>query len=59
MILPVLVGIIRFLVVTLTGLATVQLGWDVGGIFWGVSAGMTTVGVGLWLCTKGPAWRGP
>ena len=57
MFLPVLVGVVRLAVVTLTGLITAGLGFDVGGIFWGVSAGMVTVGVGLWLCTKGPAWR--
>jgi len=57
MFLPVLVGVVRLLVVALTGLITVGLGFDIGGIFWGVSAGMMTVGVGLWLCTKGPAWR--
>jgi hypothetical protein len=49
--------VVRLAVVTLTGLITAGLGFDVGGIFWGVSAGMVTVGVGLWLCTQGPAWR--
>lgn len=57
MFLPVLVGVVRLVVVTMTGLITAGLGFDVGGIFGGVSAGMVTVGVGLWLCTKGPAWR--
>lgn len=57
MFLPVLVGFARLLVVSITGAVTVWLGFGVGGVFWGVSAGMMTVGMGLWLCTQGPAWR--
>jgi putative MATE family efflux protein len=57
MLLPVLVGFARLVVVTFTCAVTVWLGLGLDGIFWGVSAGMMTVGIGLWLCTKGPAWR--
>ncbi len=57
MLLPVSVGFIRLCVVSLTCAVTVWLGWGLSGIFLGVSAGMMTVGVGLWLCTKGVAWR--
>ncbi len=57
MLFPVLVGVLRFFLVMAIGLATLAVGWDVDGIFLGVSAGMLTVGVGLWLCTRTAAWR--
>lgn len=57
--LPVLVGIVRFLIVCFVGLITTGLGLDVLGVFVGVSLGMLTVGLGMWLCTQSPAWRKP
>ena len=57
--LPVLVGVIRFVVVCVVGLITLELGLNVIGVFVGVSLGMLTVGLGMWLSTHSPAWRSP
>ncbi len=54
---PVLVGILRFLFVWGIGALSTAIGFGLVGVFAGVSAGMMTVGAGLWLSTYGPAWR--
>lgn len=57
--LPVLVGVIRLAIVVMVGLGATRLGLSLWTVFAGVSVGMVTVGIGMWLCTHSPAWRGP
>lgn len=56
---PVAIGVLRFLIVSGLGSASLALGFGLTGIFVAVSLGMLTIGVGMWLSTYGPAWRRP
>ena len=56
---PVLVGVVRFAIVAAVGGSAVAWSLDLGVIFWGVSAGLTSIGIGLLFCLLGPAWRPP
>jgi len=57
MILPVSVGVVRFLVVVIIGVAAIRFSWSLIIVFAGVSAGLVTIGLGLSLCLLGPDWR--
>jgi putative MATE family efflux protein len=57
MLLPVLVGLARFLVVLVVGSIAVARGWDVSAVFIGVSAGLAVIGIGLGLSLLTPVWR--
>ena len=57
MILPVSVGVVRFLVVVIIGVAAIRFSWPLTVVFAGVSAGLVTIGLGLSLCLLGPDWR--
>ena len=54
---PVSVGVVRFLVVSATGMAALAFGWPLEAVFAGVSAGLAITGIGLALCLLGPEWR--
>lgn len=57
MVLPVLVGVARFVIVACVGYIAATNAWDISVIFMAVSAGLLTVGVGLSLCLFTPMWR--
>ena len=57
MVLPVSVGVLRFIVVASVGGAALVFSWPLDIVFAGVCAGLVTVGVGLSLCLFGPGWR--
>ena len=57
MLLPVLVGVIRFAIVATVGSIAVAMSWDISVVFIAVSVGLITIGVGLGLCLFTSAWR--
>jgi len=57
MVLPVLVGVLRFLVVVSVGYLAVENAWDISVVFAAVSAGLAIIGIGLALCLLTPMWR--
>ena len=57
MLLPVLVGVLRFAIVAGIGWMAVAMSWDISVVFIAVSAGLVTIGVGLGLCLLTSAWR--
>lgn len=57
LVLPVSVGVLRFLVVSGVGAAALTFGWPLEAVFGGVCAGLAVTGVGLALCLLGPDWR--
>ncbi len=57
MLLPVLVGILRFCVVTTVGYFAVTRGLHISVVFAAVAAGLAVVGIGLALCLLSPVWR--
>ena len=54
---PVFVGVLRFVVASGIGMLALAWSMDLDAVFWGVSAGLATVGIGLSLCLLGPSWR--
>ena len=57
MVLPVSVGVARFLVVSIIGFAAISFSWSLTIVFAGVCVGLITIGLGLSLCLLGPDWR--
>ena len=57
MVLPVSVGVARFLVVSIIGFAAISFTWSLTIVFAGVSVGLITIGLGLSLWLLGPDWR--
>lgn len=57
LVLPVSVGVLRFLVVSGVGAAALTFGWPLEAVFGGVCAGLAVTGIGLALCLLGPDWR--
>ena len=57
MILPVSVGVVRFILVAGVGGSALVFSWPFEIVFAGVCAGLMTIGVGLSLCLFGPGWR--
>ncbi|MCA8926944.1 MAG: multidrug transporter [Alphaproteobacteria bacterium] len=57
MLLPVLVGLVRFAVAAGGGFAVIALDGSVAALFACVAAGLATVGIGLAACLFGPAWN--
>lgn len=54
MVVPVSVGVARFLVVLIIGVAAIGFTWSLTIVFASVSAGLVTIGFGLSLCLLGP-----
>ena len=57
MLLPVAVGVVRFLLVAGVGLTAVRLGWPVEVVFAAVAAGLAWIGIGTGACLRSRAWR--
>ncbi len=57
LLLPVSVGVLRFVVVSGVGAAALTFAWPLEAVFAGVSAGLAVTGIGLALCLLGPSWR--
>lgn len=57
LLLPVLVGLLRFALAASVGALAVGLGWPLEAVFLGVAAGMAVIGVGLTLCMWSRGWR--
>ena len=58
MVVPVLVGLVRFAFAAGGGLLVVVLGGSVGMLFACVAAGLAVTGIGLGLCVRyTPGWR--
>ena len=57
LLLPICVGILRFLTISLVGLVAVLLDWPIQVVFAGVSAGLLVTGIGMALCLFSPDWR--
>ncbi len=57
MLLPVSVGVVRFLTVGTAGLLAILMAWQVSAVFAAVAAGLAIVGIGLGLCLFGPGWH--
>lgn len=57
MLLPVGVGVVRFVVVAGIGAAALTFAWPLEIVFAGVGAGLATIGIGTALCLLGPGWR--
>ena len=54
---PVIVGIIRFLTVSVVCYLTIIFSWSLSHIFYAVSFGLAITGIGLSLCMLGPDWN--
>ncbi|MGB7303389.1 MAG: MATE family efflux transporter [Burkholderiaceae bacterium] len=59
MFLPVLVGVVRFVVVALIGGLAVYFSWPLTIVFAGVAVGLVIIGVGLSLCMRTTPWFEP
>ncbi len=57
MTLPVLVGMIRLLVVSMIGAVAIYFTLDINTTFAGVAAGLVVIGTGLALCMKSAVWN--
>ena len=57
LLLPICVGIVRFLTISLVGLVAVWMDWPIQVVFAGVSAGLLVTGVGMALCLFSSDWR--
>ena len=57
LLLPICVGVLRFLTISLVGLVAVLMEWPIQVVFAGVSAGLLVTGIGLALCLFSPDWR--
>ncbi len=57
MLAPVAVGLLRFIVVASIGGLALLYSWPLWVVFSAVAAGLATIGIGLALCLRGPAWR--
>ena len=57
LLLPICVGVVRFLTISLVGLVAVLVGWPIQVVFAGVSAGLLVTGIGMALCLFSPDWR--
>jgi hypothetical protein len=55
--LPICVGVVRFLTISLVGLVAVWMDWPIQVVFAGVSAGLLVTGVGMALCLFSSDWR--
>ena len=54
---PVIVGIIRFLTVSVVCYLTIIFSWSLSHIFYAVAFGLAITGIGLSLCMLGPDWN--
>ena len=54
---PVIVGIIRFLTVSIVCYLTIIFSWSLSHIFYAVAFGLAITGLGLSLCMLGPDWK--
>ena len=54
---PVIVGIIRFLTVSVVCYLTIIFSWSLSHIFYAVAFGLAITGLGLSLCMLGPDWK--
>ena len=54
---PVLVGIIRFLSVSIICYLAIKFSWSINSIFYAVSFGLGITGIGLGLCMLGRDWK--
>ena len=50
LLLPICVGVLRFLTISLVGLVAVVMDWPIQVVFTGVSAGLLVTGIGMVLC---------
>ncbi|MEZ5857219.1 MAG: MATE family efflux transporter [Hyphomicrobiaceae bacterium] len=57
MLLPVLVGLLRFAIVATAGAFAVSRSLDISVVFSAVAAGLAVIGIGLGLCLLSPVWR--
>ena len=57
LLLPICVGVLRFLTISLVGLVAVLMEWPIQVVFAGVSAGLLVTAIGLALCLFSPDWR--
>jgi Na+-driven multidrug efflux pump len=57
LLLPICVGVVRFLTISLVGLVAVWMDWPIQVVFAGVSAGLLVTGVGMALCLFSSDWR--
>ncbi len=57
LLLPICVGVIRLLTVSLVGLVAVWMDWPIQVVFAGVSAGLLVTGIGMALCLFSSDWR--
>jgi len=57
LLLPICVGVVRFLTISLVGLVAVLVDWPIQVVFAGVSAGLLVTGIGMALCLFSPDWR--
>ena len=54
---PVLVGVIRFLSVSIICYLAIKFSWSINSIFYAVSFGLGITGIGLGLCMLGRDWK--
>ena len=54
---PVLVGVIRFLSVSIICYFAIKFSWSINSIFYAVSFGLGITGIGLGLCMLGRDWK--
>ena len=57
LLLPICVGVLRFLTISLVGLVAVVMDWPIQVVFAGVSAGLLVTGIGMVLCLFSSDWR--
>ena len=56
-VLPVSVGILRFLIVSISAYLVLHFSLPIEIIFYAVSTGLALTGIGLALCLLGPDWK--